>query len=86
MRLYTDMRLGEHWTITPAAGIGAYERGGGKDLGGVFQFHLGLDVAYRLQSGSRIGVKLTHISNASIHDDNPGTESLLLTYTIPLGR
>lgn len=83
--LYADMRLGERWVLTPAAGVGAYEDGEGKDLGGVFQFHLGLDVAYRFEDDSRLGLKLAHISNAFLHDENPGSESLLLTYTIPLG-
>lgn len=82
---YADLRVGERWIVTPAAGIGAYEESGGKDLGGVFQFHLGLDLAYRLDTGARLGLKLAHISNAGIHESNPGTESLLLTYTQPLG-
>jgi hypothetical protein len=30
-------------------------------------------------------VALSHISNASISDNNPGTESLVLTYSIPIG-
>lgn len=82
--LYSEIRLGHRWYVTPAAGIGGYSEGDDKDLGGVFQFHLGADIAYRLDNGHRIGLKVAHISNAFIHDDNPGTESLLLTYTLPL--
>lgn len=85
LALYTDIRVGERWYITPAAGFGGYAEGDDKDLGGVFQFHLGLDLSYRLDSGHRLGLKVAHISNAFIHDRNPGAESLLLTYTLPLG-
>ena len=80
---YSDIRIAERWYVTPSAGVGAYGAGEGKDLGGVFQFHLGFDVAYLFGNGHRLGAKFTHISNAFIHDDNPGAESLLLTYTVP---
>ncbi len=81
--LYMDIRAGR-WAITPAAGLGGYAEGDGKDLGGVFQFHVGVDVAYVLESGARLGMKFAHISNAHIHDENPGAESLLLTFTMPM--
>jgi len=83
--VYADLRRGD-WIATPAFGVGAYREGDGKDLGGVFQFHMALDVAYAFTNGDRLGMKLTHVSNASLHDRNPGVESLLLTYTLSLGR
>ena len=82
---YFDIQIGSV-VFTPTAGMGAYRRGGSKDLGGTFQFHIGFDVAYRLEDGSRLGIKFSHISNAFIHDINPGAESLLLTYSIPVGN
>lgn len=83
--LYTDIRIGS-WIVTPSGGLGGYAEGDSRDLGGIFQFHLGLDVAYQFDNGSRLGAKFAHISNAWIHDSNPGVESVLLTYSIPLGR
>ncbi|MDH3475842.1 MAG: acyloxyacyl hydrolase [Rhodospirillales bacterium] len=83
--LYMDLEIGRV-AITPAGGAGAYRKGSGKDLGGTFQFHLGLDVAYRFDGGSRLGLKVAHISNAFLHDSNPGEESFLLTYSLPVGR
>ncbi|MFA9460894.1 acyloxyacyl hydrolase [Thiohalorhabdus methylotrophus] len=80
---YADLRLAERWLITPAVGVGAYNRSDGKRLGGVFQFHLGLDAAYRFRNGHRLGLKIAHISNASLQETNLGTESVLLTYTVP---
>ena len=61
--------------------------GSGKDLGSAVQFRSGFDVQHRLDDGSRIGVSFHHISHAEVFDDsNPGTETLALTYTIPIGR
>lgn len=61
--------------------------GSGKDLGSAAHFRSGFDVHYRLDDGSRIGVSFHHISHADLFgDDNPGTETLALTYTVPIGR
>ena len=61
--------------------------GNGKDLGSAVQFRSGFDVHYKLDDGSRVGVSFHHISHAEVFDDfNPGTETLALTYTIPIGR
>ena len=60
--------------------------GSGKDLGSAVQFRSGFDVQHRLDDGSRIGISFHHISHAEVFDDsNPGTETLALTYTIPIG-
>lgn len=74
--------------VTPFFSVGGYHRGGSKDLGGVFQFREGITIAYEFDKGfnqgSRIGFRYAHISNAGIHDRNPGENELLLTYAIPL--
>jgi hypothetical protein len=79
---YADIAL-DRFIVTPLAAVGAYSRGSSQDLGGVFQFRLSLEAAYQLDSGSRIGVKFAHISNAGIDDRNPGENELLATYSIP---
>ncbi|WP_170572973.1 acyloxyacyl hydrolase [Ruegeria atlantica] len=50
------------------------------DLGGEFQIRSLLGVGYTLDNGNRISVALTHKSNASTQDDNPGVNSALLRY------
>jgi hypothetical protein len=82
--LYADVRLGD-LVITPFGGIGGYDRGSGERLGGTFEFRLSLAVAYELANRSRLGVQYAHISNAGIHDINPGDNELLVTYSLPLG-
>ena len=82
--IYADLAYG-NLVVTPVLAAGGYSEGGSKDLGGVFQFRLELGVAYEFDDGTRIGVRLGHISNAGIHDDNPGAEELFITFAIPFG-
>ncbi len=83
--IYLDIQI-ERLVITPAAGLGGYHRGDSKGLGGDFLFHLALDFAHRFDDGQRLGVKVTHNSNAFIFKKNPGAESILLTYSVPVGN
>lgn len=72
--------------VTPEAGLGAWWHGGHDDeeLGGTFEFRLGLTFAYQFDNLSRLGIRLGHISNANIHNRNPGDNDLMLTYALPL--
>jgi len=70
------------YEIEPSVGIGAYHQGDSIDLGGTAQFHLGIGFSAQVTESGRLGVLLAHISNAQIlHDRNPGTNSLLLTWS-----
>ena len=71
--------------FTPQIAMGGYHTGDSSDLGGVFQFRLSLDIAYRFDNGHRLGVRVAHISNAGVNEQNPGEEELFLTYSIPVG-
>jgi hypothetical protein len=70
-----------HWEITPSGAVGAYNHGNSLDLGGIFEFRLGLAASYRLTRFTRLGVELEHISNANINRKNPGTNNALLTFS-----
>lgn len=73
---------GGRWEIEPSMAIGAYSKGSnGVDLGGVREFHLGMNISYRLGEQTRIGVALTHISNANTQHINPGMNSGLITFS-----
>jgi lipid A 3-O-deacylase len=82
---YADFRLGKI-VIQPAAALGGYARGGSKDLGGVFEVMSSLLVAYEFDNRRQLGLSLSHISNGGTHSVNPGANSLLLTYSLPLGQ
>lgn len=83
--IYTDFAMGPV-IVSPFAGAGYYADGHSKDLGGPFQFRLALDVAYEFDSQSRLGLRLSHLSNAYIYDHNPGEEELMLVYSFAIGE
>lgn len=80
-----DIPIGERIRVLPFTSIGAYGQGDGRDLGSVLEFRTGLEVAYRFDDGSMLGLSGFHVSNAGIGDDNPGTELLMLHYAFPIG-
>jgi lipid A 3-O-deacylase len=81
---YSDLSYKKIY-FTPQLAMGGYEEGSSSELGGVFQFRVSLDVAYRFDNGHRVGVRAAHISNGGIDEQNPGEEELFLTYSISLG-
>lgn len=81
-----DIYFGRRWVLTPSFTPGLYREGDGKDLGGPIEFKSQLELSYRFDNRSRLGIGISHISNASIYDSNPGTETVFLTYSLPLGR
>ena len=79
-----DLYLTDKIVITPSFAPGLYEKGDGKELGHIIEFRSGLDLAYRRKNGARIAAEVHHLSNASLDENNPGTETFLFTYSIPL--
>jgi len=78
--------LGDNWRLTPAIAVGYYDRSGVLDLGHTIEFQSSIELSYRFESGSRLGLEFSHLSNASLADSNPGSESLALTWTVDAGR
>lgn len=76
-----DINIGQKWVLTPHLAIAAYEQGGGLDLGHDMEFRSGLDLAYKLNDSSRLALGIYHLSNNGLGDDNPGSESMILTYS-----
>ena len=88
--IYFDDNLGElfegkksKFNFTPSFGAGIYNDGSGKKLGNDLQFRTSFEVSYELKNNNRIGVSLSHISNANLGDKNPGVEILSFSYQIP---
>ena len=82
--LLVDVFLGRRIVLTWSEAPGYYHRGdSGKDLGHALEFRSQIEVSNRFDDRSRLGVALSHMSNAGIGDDNPGTENLVLTYAVP---
>ena len=81
--ILTDVYFGRRLVLTPSFGVGGYHAGDGKDLGGPLEFRSAIELAWRFDDASRLGLQFGHLSNASIYDSNPGTEFLLLNYSMP---
>ena len=80
-----DVFFGRRIVATPSFSFGLYGDGGGKDLGHVVEFRSAIQIAYRFNDRSRLGVMFHHLSNAGLDDTNPGVNTLMLTYSRPLG-
>lgn len=82
-----DFYFGRRIVVTPSFAPHLYLGGDKKlDLGYPLEFRSQLEVAYRFDDRSRLGLAISHYSNASIGDTNPGSETLSVYYSIPLDR
>lgn len=80
-----DIYLGRRFVVTPSFAPHYYWGGNSKlDLGHKVEFRSQLELAYRFDNRSRLGVAISHYSNASLADQNPGTETATLYFSLPL--
>jgi lipid A 3-O-deacylase len=79
-----DVNFGPSWVLTPNAAAGVFERGSGTNLGSWWEFRTGAELAYRFADFSRLGVAVHHTSNAGLTKRNPGEQSILVMYSIPM--
>jgi len=77
-----DFSLGENFYVTPSIAPGLYAKGSGKDLGHALEFRSQLEAGYKFNDQSRLGVAVSHRSNAGIGDKNPGEETATLYYSV----
>lgn len=69
--------------LTPGFAVGAFDEGDGKDLGGTLEFRSSIELGWQFDNATRLGLNLSHISNAGIYDRNPGEESLVVNLSVP---
>ena len=79
-----DLLFADHFLIAPGFAAGYYSKGGGKDLGYPIEFRSGVEFAWQFSDWRRLGVHFYHLSNARLGKKNPGEESLVLFYDIPI--
>lgn len=83
--LRTDAYFGSRLLVSPSVSLTAYHKGGGKDLGSAGVLRAGIDLSYRFNDGSRLGVAFHHMSHGQVFGSvNPGTEVLSITCSVPL--
>ena len=81
-----DVFFGRRFVVTPSFAPGYYHEGSGLELGHALEFRSQIEFAYRFDDRSRLGLAVSHISNASIGDTNPGAESAILYYSVPFSK
>lgn len=79
-----DLLFCDHLLFAPGFAAGYFAPGSGKNLGYPIEFRSGIELAWQFSDWRRLGIHFYHLSNASIGRRNPGEESLVLFYDIPL--
>jgi len=79
-----DIFLGKSFVITPSFAPGLYFKGFGKNLWFPLEFRSSMEAAFVLPNKGRLGAQFYHISNASLGRRNPGAESLIFFYALPI--
>ena len=81
-----DLPLGRHAYVRGTFAPGLYGPGSqGKDLGHTLQFRSGIETGWRSPTGWGLGLELYHLSNGRLGETNPGSNSLVVTLSIPVG-
>jgi hypothetical protein len=76
----------EGWNFAIGFAPGYYERKHGPRLGSRLEFFSTLEISRDIGRGRRLGLSVGHMSNGSIGDSNPGTETVSIFLLLPLGR
>jgi hypothetical protein len=79
-----DINFSPNWVLTPNAAAGVYQHGGGTPLGSWWEYRTGGEFDYKFADQSRLGVAVHHTSNDGLTRNNPGEQSVLLVYQLPL--
>jgi hypothetical protein len=79
-----DLFPTEHLVIAPGFSAGWYNQGDGKKLGFPIEFRSGVEISWQLKDQGRVGLCFYHISNAGLGTRNPGSESIVFLYDIPI--
>lgn len=84
--ILADIYLGRRLVLSGSFGPFYYAQGASDfDLGYPLEFRSQAELAYRFDNRARLGVAISHYSNAGLGDGNPGSETISLNYSIPLG-
>ncbi len=84
--IYLPFQISPQVYVIPSFAPGLWSRGDGKKLGHAIEFRSQIELNYRLRYGTRIGIALSHMSNAGIDDRNPGVNSVTVSFSIPMGQ
>lgn len=69
--------------LTPAFGVGVYQRGRARDLGNPLEFRSAVALSWMFPGGTRAGVQVAHTSNAGLGARNPGHDGIAILLGFP---
>lgn len=82
-----DVYLGRRFVLTPSFAPHLYYKGNSHvNLDYPLEFRSQIEAAYRFDDRSRLGIAVSHYSNAGLGTHNPGTEVATIYYSIPLSK
>ena len=64
--------------------IGYHDSAGGPQIGGHFHFRSDVGIGYEFGNGSALIVTYDHRSNGGLTENNPGLETLMIEWSVPL--
>ena len=67
--------------ILPSFSPGYYEKGNGKDLGGILEFKSEIKLDFDFFADTKLGYSYSHISNNDWGDTNPGTDNQQIIFS-----
>lgn len=82
--IFHNFKIFKNLFFTPSFAPGLYFYNRSKHLHFLLQFRSQIEFSYRVTEHSGVAISFNHISNGSLAKDNPGVESLALTYLIGL--
>ena len=86
--VYADFRkpiwLSDRWALTPHFGPGLFTDSDQVNLGHDIQFRSGIELVYRTRGDLQVGLGITHLSNGSLGRNNPGTETVGVSLSMPI--
>jgi lipid A 3-O-deacylase len=84
--IVVDIPLPAGLQLSPGFAPGVVLATGDRDLGSRIEFRSSIELSLAPMDRLRLGLGLTHISNARLSQHNPGVELLTFSVAIPLGR
>ena len=84
--LKRDWNFKNNLVFTLSLGTGLFDNNDSIDLGHAIEFRSGFELTYRFEQGYRLGLAAYHLSNSRLSSKNPGTESIVVSFLMPLNK
>lgn len=79
-----DWNFTGNWYLTPVLAVGLYNQGASDlDLDHPIEFKEQLELSYKFENDHKFGIAISHLSNASLGDSNPGVEAVTMSWSFP---